>query len=66
MARMAKRDYKSEKIPVSCTKEFKARVEKKAEDLGISAPALFRLLFKHYIMDSGVTPEDILNAGSPD
>lgn len=63
MARKAKRDYKSEKIPVSMTKEYKIRVEKKAEALGISAPALFRLLFNHY-EDSGIPTEELLNAGT--
>ena len=36
MVRKAKRDYKTEKIPVSCSLEYKLRVEKKAEALGIS------------------------------
>lgn len=46
MARMAKIDYKSEKIPVSVTPAEKLEIEEDAALLGITAPALFRLLYK--------------------
>lgn len=45
MARMAKVDYKSEKIPVSVTPALKLQIEEDAALLGITAPALFRQLY---------------------
>jgi hypothetical protein len=45
MARMAKVDYKNEKIPVSVTPALKLQIEEDAALLGITAPALFRILY---------------------
>lgn len=49
MARMAKIDYKSEKIPVSVTPALKLQIEEDAALLGITAPALFRILYFQYV-----------------
>lgn len=46
MARMAKVNYKNEKIPVSVSTAEKQEIEDDAANLGISPPALFRLLYK--------------------
>jgi len=57
MARMAKVDYKKEKIPVSCTGKMKDDIEKEAERLGISAPGLLRILFVKF--GKSLRPEDL-------
>lgn len=49
MAHMQKVDYKSEKIPVSVTPALKLQIEEDAAMLGISAPALFRILYHQYV-----------------
>jgi hypothetical protein len=59
---MAKVDYKTEKIPVSLTRAQKKEVEDKALELGISAPGLYRLLFR-CLMEGKIRTEDLLNVG---
>jgi hypothetical protein len=46
---MQKVDYKSQKIPVAVTPALKLQIEQDAVLLGISPPALLRLLYHQYV-----------------